>query len=166
MAWSCSRWHRALAVAGPLAVAAGCGGGSSGDGACGPIAREALDPAYLVHVVGDETEIEYTSDPPTSGPHQPAPAASGVEEDPLPRPVQVGILERGDVLLQHDPGIPAEERAALEELAGGRVVVAPNPDLPDPVVATAWLFKRRCDAVDTSALRTFVDERVGQGPEG
>jgi hypothetical protein len=46
------------------------------------------------------------------------------------------------------------------------VVVAPNPDLPAPVVATAWLFKRTCQITDTVALQDFVDQRVGNGPEG
>ncbi len=87
-------------------------------------------------------------------------------EEPISRPVQVGILERGDVLVQHDPDLAAGPLAELAELAGPGVVVAPNPDLPEPVVATAWLFKRTCDSVDLIALQEFVDERLGQGPEG
>ncbi len=141
----------------------GCG--SDGEGTCGPVRREALDPGFLVHVVGD-AEVEYSSDPPTCGPHQAAPPVTGVVDDPLPRPIQVGILERGDVLLQHRPDLPEDQRRALEDLVADGVVVAPNPDLPDPVVATAWLYKRTCSAVDTGALSDFVDERLGKGPEG
>lgn len=148
-----------------LATGGACGSGGD-DGACGPIRREALDPAYLVHVLGTETAVDYTSDPPTSGPHQPGPPVEGVVDEPITRPIQVGILERGDVLLQHDPDLPAGDLAALQELAGERVVVAPNPDLPDPVVATAWVYKRTCSSVDAEALQGFVDERVDNGPEG
>lgn len=143
-----------------------CGAGASRDAACGPTTRESLDPAYLVHVVGDAPGIEYTSDPPTSGPHQPGPPVAGVVDEPITRPVQVGILERGDILLQHDPELDGAALADLEALAGGRVVVAPNPDLPDPVVATAWLFKRTCQTVDVGALQEFADERAGKGPGG
>lgn len=142
----------------------GCGDDGRTAG-CGSIQRETLDPAYLVHVLGSDTAVEYGSDPPTSGPHQPGPAESGVLDEPLPRPVQVGILERGDVLLQHGPELPADDLAALEALAGDRVTVAPNPDLPEPVVATAWVFKQSCSTVDAAALEEFIDERVGQGPE-
>ena len=151
-----------------VAVAGSACGSSGGDdgGGCGAITREALDPAYLVHVVSDDGDLEYTSDPPTSGPHQPSPPITGVVADPIPRPVQVGILERGDVLLQHDPDLPRADLARLEELAGDGVVVAPNPDLPEPIVATAWLYKRTCDEVDTQALQEMIDERQGKGPDG
>jgi len=156
---------RSAAVAATLLalLASGCGGDD--DRACGPILREALDPAYVVHVLGTDTDVEYTSDPPTSGPHQLAPPAQGVLDEPLARPVQVGVLERGDILLQHDPDLTAEELAVLADLAGDGVVVAPNPDLSSPIVATAWLYKRTCDAVDRAALEEFIDERQGKGPD-
>ncbi|MDP1821186.1 MAG: DUF3105 domain-containing protein [Acidimicrobiales bacterium] len=148
-----------------LVALAGCGDDSDvGASGCGPIIREALDPSYLVHVLGDAT-AEYTSDPPTSGPHQATPPIEGVVDEPLSRPVQVGVLERGDVLLQHDPELPAAERDDLAALAGAGVVVAPNPDLDDPVVATAWLHKRTCERVDGRELEEFVEQRRGRGPE-
>jgi hypothetical protein len=157
-------WSALLLVG---AVGAGaCSSGSDPDAGCGPTTRESLDPAYLVHVLEDADRLDYTSDPPTSGPHQAGPSVSGAVDEPLPRPVQVGVLERGDVLIQHDPDLDATETAALGALAGDRVVVAPNPDLPAPIVATAWLFKRTCGSVDAEALQAFVDERVGNGPEG
>lgn len=141
-----------------------CGSGSGSDGACGPIRREALDPQFLVHVLGD-APVEYTSDPPTSGPHQPTPEVSGVVTEPMSRPIQVGVLERGDVLLQHQPDLAADQLSELQALAGTGVVVAPNADLDEPVVATAWLYKRSCSSVDADALREFVEERQGKGPE-
>jgi hypothetical protein len=162
-----SRGGRApLATAVALLLATGCGDGGDDSSACGPITREALDSAYLVHVVGSGTDVEYGSDPPTSGPHQAGPTVEGVVDDAIPRPVQVGILEGGSVLLQHDPELPAGDLADLEALGGPGVVVAPNPDLPAPVVATAWTYKRTCDAVDVAALQEFVEQRSGKGPDG
>lgn len=148
-----------------LAGLAACGSEGAGAG-CGPIVRETLDPAYVVHVLGTETDVEYRSDPPTSGPHLPAPSVEGALEAPLPRPVQVGLLEQGDVLVQYDPAeVSGEDLADLEGLVADGVVLAPGEDLPAPVVATAWTAKRQCDAVDLDALREFVDERAGKGPE-
>lgn len=142
---------------------AACGDGATADG-CGPIIREALDPAYLVHVLDDETPVTYASDPPTSGPHKPSPPDTGAIDRVLSPPVQVGILERGDVLVQYDPDLPAGERRRLEGLAGSNVVVAPNPGLPAAVVATAWRAKRVCGSVVVDDLKEFVTERAGQGP--
>jgi hypothetical protein len=86
-----------------------------------------------------------------------------VLDEPLARPVQVGLLEAGSVLIQHRDLDPAAEQD-LEALAGEDVVVAPNPDLDDPIVATAWLHKLTCSTVDADALQQFVADHVGGGP--
>src|SRR3546814_8077181 len=101
--------------------------------------------------------------PPTSGPHQPGPPVDGVLDEPLSRPIQVGILERGAVLLQHDPDLYAGDLETLESLAQERVVIAPNPELADAVVAQAWVYKRTCSAVDAEALTEFSEEGVEIG---
>lgn len=157
---------RALAVTLVTVAGAACGGdGAEAEGGCGSIVREALDSAYLVHVLGTESAVDYTSDPPTSGPHQPSPPVDGVVAEPITRPIQVGILERGDVLVQHDPDLPAADIEDLRSLAGDDVIVAPNPDLPAPVVATAWTYKQTCNEVDLDSLEQFATERAGHGPE-
>ena len=155
---------------GALAVVlTACGvGGGSGNGAsagCGPITRERLDPSSPVHLLPGAPEPDYLSDPPTSGPHLSGRPPSGTSAEPLDRPTQVLVLEEGGVLIQHR-GLDGADAARLAELAGTQVVVAPNPELPSPVVATAWLAKRTCDEVDVPALRQFVEERLGQGPQG
>jgi drug/metabolite transporter (DMT)-like permease len=150
-----------VALAGGLVACSSDGGA---DGACGPVQREALDSSYLVHVLPGSEPADYASDPPTSGPHQPSPPIDGVSDEPLSRPIQVGVLERGDVLLQHRPDLAGDAVADLEALAGEGVVVAPNPDLDDPVVATAWVHRLACDEVDVEALQAFIDDRKGRGP--
>jgi drug/metabolite transporter (DMT)-like permease len=145
----------------------GCGGdddgGDGGGSACGADQREAFDPASASHVLVGGPEPEYQTDPPTSGPHAPGTLASGVLADAMSRPEQVGSLEAGGVLLQHRD-LTADELAELESLAGEGVAVVPNADLPDRVVATAWLFKLSCEGIDVDALRAFVDDHLGEGP--
>jgi hypothetical protein len=87
-----------------------------------------------------------------------------VRSTAIPRPQQVGLLEEGAVLLQYRPGLSAAGRRALEALAGDHVVIAPNADLHDAVVATAWVYKRSCGSVDAEALREFIRDRAGKGP--
>src|SRR5689334_17324299 len=81
-------------------VVAGCSGGD--EGSCGPVQREPLDRRFLQHVIGAGADVEYATDPPTSGPHTPSPPIEPVQDTPIARPVQVGILEEGRVLLQYD----------------------------------------------------------------
>jgi hypothetical protein len=114
-------------------------------------------------VVAGAPEPAYSTDPPTSGPHTPGALPKGVLVVPLTRPVQVGALEQGLVLLQYRD-LSATEIDTLAQLAGDNVVVAPNPSLPDRVVGTAWLFKQTCSSVDAVALRGFVRSHAGHGP--
>lgn len=151
-----------IALVGLAAAAlAGCGGsGGSASGVCGRAVAEPEDPASSIHVI-DPASARFRTDPPTSGPHLAAPGPRGVVTEPLLPAVQVVVLERGDVLVQYrDPA----ERGAAEALAGDHVVVAPNPTLPAPVVATAWLWKLSCTSVDAPAIGTFAAQRVGKAP--
>jgi uncharacterized protein DUF3105 len=88
----------------------------------------------------------------------------GVRTAAIPKPQQVGLLEEGAVLVQYRPDLSAAERRTLRGLAGDDVVIAPDPDLHDAVVATAWVYKRSCRSVDAAALREFIDARRGKGP--
>jgi len=151
-------------VASSLLTAFACSskGGSAGSGGCQRVQREALAPNGR-HVLPGARAPTYRPDPPTSGPHEPGTPLTGVLTAPVSRPRQVGALEGGGVLLQYRDLTPEQQRD-LEGLASDKVAVAPNPSLPDRVVATAWLYKQICSTVDTSALRTFVDQHVGGGP--
>lgn len=148
----------AVIVAGVLLVA-----GRSGPGPCEPPVRDPLDPRSLQHALPGAPPPSYATEPPTSGPHQAGGLAGGVVDQPLPGPVQVGILEAGQVLVQHRDLDPVE-RTRLEALAGPLVVVAPNPALPTRVVASAWRTRQGCHAVDATELRRFVSDHAGQGP--
>ena len=142
----------------PLTACAGKGSSSS----CQPAHSEPLNTS-LNHVLAGGAEPVYSTDPPTSGPHTPGALPQGVLTQGLSRPAQVGALEAGDVLLQYRD-LSEKELNDLTQLVADKVVVAPNPNLPARVVATAWLNKQTCTSVDTTALRAFVRTRVGHGP--
>ena len=161
-----------MAIVAAIAISLGvtaCGdGGDDDDGAaagagCDPAREEALDPTSATgHVLPGAPEPDYLTDPPTSGKHQSATPPRGRLDQPLPKPAQVSLLEHGEVLLQHRD-LSSEQRRALEALAADDVTVAPNPDLPAPVVATAWTFKQTCERVDLASLREFIREHSGHG---
>ncbi len=138
-----------------------CGG--EDEVACGSVNREALDPNSGLHVLPGQAVPDYTTDPPTSGAHYSLPPPTGAVDEPIERPMQVTTLEGGQVLVQHRD-LSDEDVATLEGLGSDIVVVAPNPDLVDPVVLTAWITKQTCSGVDRATIERFIDEQQGRGP--
>ncbi|MBW3573682.1 MAG: DUF3105 domain-containing protein [Actinobacteria bacterium] len=130
---------------------------------CGPEITEPLDPSSSLHLLPGAAEPAYRSDPPTSGAHLSGPAPAGALDEPIGRPVQVQVIEQGGVVIQYRALAPSEVDR-LETLAGPQVVVAPNPDLPAAVVATAWTTKRSCEALDVEALRQFIADHRAVEP--
>lgn len=153
------------AVLSALLVASCASSSSTGASACGPITRDALDPSSLSHVLPGAPTPSYETDPPTSGAHQPTPKVEGFRRQPIAPQIQVGILEQGRVLIQYR-GIGRSDVVALRGLVSPEVVVAPAASLPGGahVVATAWVTRQVCTAVDLEQLRQFISARSGKGP--
>jgi hypothetical protein len=138
---------------------AACGGGSS-SASCDQPVREELDPASLTHVIAAD-DARFRTNPPTSGPHVGTAAPTGALTESIPGAVQVAILEAGNVLVQYSPDLDAGGVEELRGLVADTVVVAPNAELPAPVVATAWTYKLSCEAVDLDAVGDFIDDHAG-----
>lgn len=148
-----------------ISLAGGSSTASSAAKACAPSVDEPLDPNSVVRVLPNARELEYLNDPPTSGAFIVGPQVPPVSPTALTRPVQVGLLARGDVLLQYQPTLldPADV-TQLEALAGDAVVVAPNPSLKAAISATAWRKRQVCTALDTDAVRKFATVNANRAP--
>lgn len=138
--------------------------GEAGNG-CSRVVREDVADDSQLHVIAS-ADIDYTSEPPTSGPHAPGPLP-GIYVRTLSGPEQVGVLERGDVVIQFRPDVVSG--ASLGSLVSDRVVLMPNPDLGPNIVLTAWAHKMECkDYIvgqdDESPIAEFISTRVDQGP--
>lgn len=151
-------WRRtALArcvVVGLAVLGAACSGDAAAGG-CEPIRTEPLAADWLLHILPGG-EASYVSNPPTSGPHTPweAPALIGRALSPGE---QVGVLETGDVLVQYRPtDVDPDRLEQIERTLPERAHLAPNPDLPSPVVFTAHLTKQECPRLDVEAIRLFA----------
>jgi hypothetical protein len=85
--------------------------------------------------------VEYSSVPPTSGPHYPFTVATGLYRDPVPAGLSVHAMEHGHVVIQYAPTLPDGELAELTRLAkryGADVILAPHPALERGIALTAW----------------------------
>jgi hypothetical protein len=150
----------------------GCGGGGvggTGQG-CGSAQQQPFDPRSALHLLPGAPEPPYATDPPTSGAHRVGIYPRGDDPSPIPRPIQVGLLEVGFVLVQYQPSIGQQAIATLSSLSAASpyVTIAPNPTLPQPVVATAWLYAERCGDSGTKTVnqvRGFIQRRVGHGTQ-
>lgn len=99
----------------------------------------------------------YGTKPPTSGNHYPAPAGTGVHDQPIRDETQVHNLEHGHIGLQYR-GVSRAARGALEEIAGDDprwTFVAPYPSMRPAIAMTAWTVSLECasEPKDTDALR-------------
>lgn len=112
---------------------------------------------------------DYGDPAPTSGPHDPRAPTCGAYEETLPLTLAVHALEHGAVILWHRPDIEESEVNALQDVMqsyDSHVIVAPNPAIADPVVATAWNRRMRFESAGDPVLAEFVDTYRHRAPEG
>lgn len=93
-------------------------------------------------LVSSETEepIIYDRRPPPGGPHAPITQACGIYRVPVSDTHAVASLATGAVWIAYRPDLPPAEVEALYDWAIGKrdLILAPYPDLPAPLVLTAW----------------------------
>lgn len=120
------------------------------------------------------TQVDYSTNPPTSGPHYGDWTDPGFYEETPAAGNLVHSLEHGYVVIYYDPdALTPEAEASLRAFARNHderfnaVVVAPNPndDPESSYVLTAWTVMLRMDDYDPEVVRAFMAEYIGRGPE-
>ncbi|NOX32095.1 MAG: DUF3105 domain-containing protein [Actinobacteria bacterium] len=148
---------RSLALLTTLSIFASACSTDSSSGDCARVERESLAEDSAVHVIASAS-VRYSSLPPTSGAHSPGPEL-GVYERTLSFPEQVGVLERGDVVIQFDPGaLEPHDLDFLRSTYATDAVIFPATDLTDALVMTAWRTRQRCRSFDSDAVASFISE--------
>ena len=113
-----------------------------------------------------EAPQTYPQTPPVGGVHSSAWQNCGIYAQPVRNENAVHSLEHGAVWIAYRPDLSASDVETLRSLARGHthVLLAPYPDLPKPVVATAWGLQLPADGASDTRLRLFV-QRYEQGPQ-
>jgi hypothetical protein len=188
----------AAVAAGGLLVASCSGAGPADDGPPdgavprldAPIHPDArcpvtIDSPPLVPVshVPIGSDIQWSSNPPSSGPHYGIWAAYQAYTTPVPRGYYVHDLEHGAIVFLYNcgaggcPDVVAALHAASDaipddplcaEAAQGvrvRTVITPDPLLDVPVAAAAWGWTYKADCADLPTLEDFAITHYGQGLE-
>jgi hypothetical protein len=115
------------------------------------------------HVKGT---VPYRQIPPVGGDHAPLWQNCGFYPEPVRDETAVHSMEHGAVWITYRPGLPAEQVDRLRDLAISKTyeLVSLYPELPAPVVASAWGKQLRLDSAEDPRLKQFVNT-FRQGPQ-
>jgi hypothetical protein len=110
--------------------------------------------------------VDYAQTPPTGGEHNPVWQNCGFYDEPVTEENAVHSLEHGAVWITYSPDLPQDQVDQLRDLAHSQtyVLVSPYPELPSPVVASAWGKQVSLQSADDPALERFV-RAYRQGPQ-
>jgi len=156
----------AAVAAGAPAASAGQEGTPAAERAAeAPI--EGLETFEVASAAHTRETVDYPQNPPAGGPHDPVWQNCGFYEEPVRNEHAVHSQEHGAVWITYRPDLADEDLAPLRRLAerNDYVLVSPYPDLPAPVVASAWGAQLRLDDPHDPRLRQFVRLYAEQGPE-
>ena len=117
------------------------------------------------HVSG---AVTYGASPPAGGEHNPVWLDCGTYDGPVPNENAVHSQEHGAVWVTYRPDLPAEQVASLKtQLRDTYEILSPYPNLPAPVVVSAWGKQLKLTGADDKRLGAFVKEyrQAGSAPE-
>ena len=111
--------------------------------------------------------VAYATATPTSGTHAASSPRCGVFAQQMPAEFAVHSLEHGAVVIWYRPSLATEEISGLEAVVNrfdDRVILSPNAELSQPVVATAWNRLKAYEGADPE-LEQFIETYRNRGPE-
>jgi len=125
-------------------------------------------------------EFDYSSNPPTSGPHFSSPAEAGIYRQPVHEQMLIHSMEHGHVIAHFNcdrrssGGAPEDgDCSALgrslaniaTDMEVWKLIVAPNPALDSRLALTAWTRIDTFDVFDEARIRRFIQAWRNRGPE-
>jgi hypothetical protein len=113
-----------------------------------------------------EAPQTYSQTPPVGGVHSSVWQNCGIYDQPVRNESAVHSLEHGAVWITYQPDLPAAAIDQIRSLARGHshVLVTPYPNLPKPVVASAWGLQLPLDDASDQRLSLFIS-RYESGPQ-
>ena len=113
--------------------------------------------------------VSYDQTPPVGGSHSPVWQNCGVYSEPIANENGVHSLEHGAVWITYQPDLLDSEVQALQTLTrqSSFRLLSPYPDLPSPIVISAWGYQLHIEQADDPRIKDFIEqyELSPQGPE-
>jgi hypothetical protein len=114
-------------------------------------------------------QATYGMNPPAGGAHNQAWLNCGIYDQPVPNENAVHDLEHGAVWITYNADeVSGDDLQKLRDsVPDNFITMSPYPDLPAPVVASAWNAQVELDGVDDPRLQQFIDKfwRAATAPE-
>ena len=113
--------------------------------------------------------VAYPMTPPVSGQHFQSAAPCGIHNEQIEDELFVHSLEHGAVAVLYDP--EQVERATIRDIEGlvgefnERTISAPYAGMDTPITVASWAEMMRLPDYDEGAIRAYIDEFIGTGPE-
>ena len=113
-----------------------------------------------------EAPQTYPQTPPVGGVHSSVWQNCGIYDQPIQNEHAVHSLEHGAVWITYRPDLPQATVDQLRNLVRGHdhVLLSPYPNLPKPVVASAWGLQLPLDNAADPRLSLFIS-RYESGPQ-
>jgi len=110
--------------------------------------------------------VTYEQSPPVGGDHNPVWQNAGFYEEPVQNEKAVHTMEHGAVWITYDPDLPQDQKDELRQIVESQdcLLASPYPDLPTPVVASAWGKQLQLQSMDDPGLREFI-RSYRKGPQ-
>jgi putative peptide zinc metalloprotease protein len=122
----------------------------------GPDGTRSFEVTERQHV---QTPVSYPQAPPVGGDHAPIWQNCGFYEEPVADENAVHSLEHGAVWIAYQPDLSREQVDSLRELVDSQshLLVSPYPNLPAPVVASAWGRQLQLNSDGDDRLEQFIN---------
>jgi hypothetical protein len=102
--------------------------------------------------------ITYDQIPPAGGVHNPSWQNCGVYTSPIQNEYAVHSLEHGAVWITYQPDLDIDQVRQLQGITRQSTfrLLSPYPDLPSPIVISAWGYQLALDSAEDERLMQFI----------
>ncbi len=147
----------ALVSGGAWGVIGNSGSASSTQGKVAVTGLQTYPGLAQDHVTG---VVAYPQTPPVGGKHSATWQNCGVYSAPVQNENAVHSLEHGAMWITYRPDLPASEIATIVGDTSGEpyALVSPYPELPSPIVASAWGVQLKLTSASDPRLKSFVEK--------
>lgn len=121
------------------------------------------------HVAVGSQLPEYTSNPPTSGPHYGQTARSGFRNEAIPDQNIIHNLEHGDVWIAYHPRVSEAIKEELKQFGAAKVIITPREANETDIALAAWgrldAFNIENNVLSVERIKDFIKRYTNKGPE-